>query len=212
MRKKIFLSLAVIGSLMTLSCEKEQITPNTNSSVNQEFTAKKGTIPVVNSTSPAVISNLNLCGNYLSTLGAITNSSGWNIGSSSVPGYIDYELTEAFRCAYDFATCHIRFPGPPTSIHQVEFSVFDPGQEVVVPGVGFETQYVLASGSNGISAATAEQLKEHFACVIKEYQNASFAGSTSYVNNVTFHGDALLCTCPSGSSRYLTATVTYYVF
>ncbi len=111
-----------------------------------------------------------------------------------------------------FATCHIRFPGPPTSIQQVEFSVYDQGVEVFDPINGFVTEYLLKSGSNGISAATAEDLKEHFACVIKEYQNSNFTGYTSYVNNVSFSGDALLCTCPSGSSRYLKATVTFYLY
>jgi len=210
MRKKIILVLTVVGAITLASCEKEQVIPTQEQSTEQEVNTKKGGATVMDPSTAVSVYSLNLCGNHLSTLGTITNSSGWGVGSAGVPGYIDYELDEAFRCAYDFATCHIRFPGPPLSIEQVEFTLIDEGVEVFDPVNGFVTEYLLAD--SGISAATAEQLKEHFACVIKEYQNSNFSGYTSYINNVSFHGDILLCTCPSGNSRYLKATATFYLY
>ncbi|MEM8906801.1 MAG: hypothetical protein AAGD05_03050 [Bacteroidota bacterium] len=218
MKNHLFL-LLLIG--LFAACEKEVIEPeivvptadrvevateSAGSPSGATLRGKGGTPPPIVQTSiggPLFCSSV-----YLSSLGDITTTSAWTVGHSTQPAYVDYLLDQAYQCSWAFSSCTIRPAGPP-QLATAEFWLVDEGYLQFDPILGSVTVYDYLS--NAISPSTAEELKDHFACAIKNYQTLYYP-TNSYVANVDFFGDATLCTCPSGSARYLKASVTFWLF
>lgn len=207
---KNYLLLIFAVSILS-ACEKENMfisqVDNVDavvqgSSTNQR-TARKGTPITLGNTYTYTIDNMTSCNNlYLPTM---TNISSWTVGNSTQAGYIDYDLEQVFHCDPVFSGCTYRPPGPLVEQEIVVFELLDSGHEVFDPNLGFVTEYYL---DNSITASEADALKEHFACEILS-NHPSRPNRSGKITNVEFEGDALLCTCPSGQTHYLRATVTY---
>lgn len=208
---KNYLFLVLFAGIL-MSCEKESLNV-TNLSANKGETSKARRLqPPPPPPGLIDVANLITCGNnisHLSSLQPINNTSTWwpLAGNNSSVTYLHDELYQAFHCSPYFSTCTIRLSGPPVSIEEVEFQVVDNGYIDFDPVLGDVTVYDYLSYN--VSTSKAEELKEHFACTIKNYQNSVYPNNT-YIHKVEFNGDALLCTCPSGQSRFLTAKVTFY--
>ncbi|MFK8102395.1 MAG: hypothetical protein AB8G15_07720 [Saprospiraceae bacterium] len=203
MKKLLFLFLAV----SFFACEKEDL--QVAETAAPEVQLKKGIpAPFAPSYVDSDVNNLNDCGTgCLFDVDAITNTSTWSVLNPDVAGYIDYELEEAFECAACYSGCTVRPSQPLQSTPTVEFSLSDSGYTIFDPMLGSVVVYDYLS--DAISPSVAEELKEHFACEISNYQNTYFSGYFSYPATIDFYGDALLCTCPSGQTRFLKAVVTF---
>ncbi|WP_052595946.1 hypothetical protein [Aureispira sp. CCB-QB1] len=209
---KIYLLLIVAACILS-ACEKEnlEITPTDELDAvaqvqvsDNQASFRKGGTPVTSGTTYTYdISNLTTCNNlYLPTM---TNASSWTVGNQTQAGYIDYDLEQVFHCDPVFSGCTYRPPGPLVEQEIVVYELLDSGHEVFDPNLGFVTAYYL---DNSISPIEADALKEHFACEILSTQ-PSRPNLSGKIVNVEFEGDALLCTCPSGQTHYLRATVTF---
>lgn len=213
MKNYLFLGIFI---LLLTACQKENINPipqdaSENTTIKERRT---GGIKLPNITTGPThvdsdVSAMNTCsGLHVSSLPAITNTSAWSVGNFTTAGYIDYELDQAFKCSPYFSMCAIRPGGPLVHTHVVEFLLGDNGYLGFDPVLGLVPMYNFLSSS--IDAPTAEVLKQHFACEIKAYKDAHCPNY--FINNVDFSGDALLCTCPSGQTHYLRATVTFQLY
>lgn len=209
--KNYLLLIFMIGILS--SCEKEALILNkvdnadviaqVPSTDNQR--SARGRILV---TSGAIynhtVDNMTTCNNNF-FMQAMTGISSWTVGNNTQAGYIDYDLEQVFHCDPVFSACTYRPPGPLVEQEIVVFELLDEGYQTIDPNLGFVTEYYL---DNSIVASEAEALKEHFACEILNNQ-PSRPNLTKKIAKVEFEADALLCTCPSGQTHYLRATVTY---
>lgn len=212
---KNYLLLLVAVSILS-ACEKESLVlsqvdnvdaliqePSTNQGKVQ-INARKGTPITTGNTYNYSIDNMTTCSTNF-YLPAMTGTSSWTVGNSTQAGYIDYDLEQVFNCDPVFSGCTYRPPGPLVEQEVVVFELLDSGHEVFDPNLGFVTAYYL---DNSITTSEAEVLKEHFACEIYNNQ-PSRPNLSQKITSVVFEGDALLCTCPSGQTHYLRATVTY---
>lgn len=206
MRKVLLLILPIS---LFIACQTEDI--NVMEESSDEIILKRNSQilsgpSIVNSS----VNSLNTCsGSFLNSVDDITVTSAWTVGDSTTDDYIDFVLEDAFSCSFYFSSCYFRL-AKPTSIETVEFIVADNGYLDFDPFLGDVVTYDYLS--DNISPAIAEELKLHFACEIIDYQSTYYGLNQSVVTNVDFNGDALLCTCPSGQSRFVRATVTFYVY
>ncbi|WP_299768588.1 hypothetical protein [uncultured Dokdonia sp.] len=143
--------------------------------------------------------NLTTC-TFINYIAPITTTTIWTIGDNG-PGYIDYELEQNFLSSCEFSYTCIRPCGPP--IEDAFGEVFF----IESPAFNFDTfeyDYYEYLSSDGITPEKANELKDHFACKIREYQQTNHP--SWIVSDVNFFGDALLCNTSGISNRYLKAT------
>ena len=207
MKNYLFLTL-LVGLLM--ACEKEALNVTNLDGNEEEMIQARRMQPPSGTTGTGLIT----CGNnisYLSSLNPISGTSIWwpLPGSNPSVNYLHDELDEAFHCSPYFSTCTIRPSHPPVSVDVVEFQLADNGR--VEYDILLGEVIIYDDLPSNVSISKGEELKEHFACTIKDYQNNNYSTST-YIHKVEFRGDALLCTCPSGKSHFLTATVTFNTY
>jgi hypothetical protein len=203
--KKILLLFISISLFSACQTEDVNVVNESSSEIileeSAKFIANPGTVE-------SNVNYLNSCtGRFLNTVENIVDTSDWAVGDET--GNIDFVLEDAFSCSSEFSICMIRLNGSPTNIYNVDFVLYDNGYYTIGPdGDAYVYDYL----SNSISPSTAEELKQHFACEIKDYQNTYYAGLNSFISNVDFYEDSTLCTCPSGDSRILAASVTFLIY
>lgn len=205
--------LLIFAASILAACEKESLILNQINNVdvvaqvpstNKQSSARGGVLITSGPTYNHMVDNMTTCNDNF-FMPAMTGTSSWTVGNSTQAGYIDYDLEQVFHCDAVFSSCTYRPPGPLVEQEIVVFELLDEGHQVFDPNLGFVTAYYL---DNSIVASEGEALKEHFACEILNYQS-SRPNTTRKISKVEFEGDALLCTCPSGQTHYLRATVTY---
>lgn len=209
MKKYLFL---VLFSSLLMACEKDNLNV-TDLSAKEENVQERRIAPPTFEEDDA--DDITTCGNnisYLSSLQAITSvSSVWSPFPGSNPNinYLDDVLEQAFHCSPYFSTCTIRPAHPPINVDEVDFDYGDGGYVIYGPYDDEEGYHYLSE--EGVSIDKVEELKQHFACTIKNYQNSHYSNNT-YVHKVEFSGYSTLCTCSSGNRHYLRATVTFNTY
>jgi len=216
-----FLSILCLMSIAIFSCNTEEITDSfdsenqninfqskalekeasnklntlfyTDSIVSKEFANSRRANP---SNNQMMDNNLMLCGD-INNLGDVSIVTSWDIFNTG-PGYIDYELEQLFRLDCEFSASCIRFGTPPTETVFGEVFFQETGSFNPMTG-GFDI-YEYLNGT--ISTEKANELKDHFACAIKEYREENLPNS--FIKNIDFFGDASICTGCNG--RFLRAT------
>jgi hypothetical protein len=201
--------LLIFSASIFFGCQTEELTVAND----EEATVLKRGGQTLNEPNIVEVSalNINTCKNdYLSDVADITITSDWEVGDHTTNDYIDFVLQDALSCSFNFSTCLVRLNGPPTEIKTVDFILYDNGYIIQDPLTN-ETTAVYDYLSTDISPSTAEELKKHFACEIKEYQATYYADAiSSFVSYVDFEGNQTLCTCDTGDTHFLNATVTFY--
>ncbi|MEP0265974.1 hypothetical protein [Dokdonia sp.] len=198
MKKTITFIFAFIVSasfLISCSTETEEETIGLEEKITDQSLERRGTTTGhVNfcyaETVPVSPSAMTLCSDVYS-LNDITVNVPYNAETNDI---VD-ELKGVFYCNEEFSTC-MGAPQP-LEVCSVTFSIEES------PNL-FGTYDFL---SDDISPAISNQIKQHFACVAKDYGDSTY--SEYQIAHVTFYQDQLLC---DNCTRYLVAQVSYYVY
>ncbi|WP_299679452.1 hypothetical protein [uncultured Dokdonia sp.] len=203
--------IAVTAILVSISCQTEDEDIFTSSDILNHNTTKEASSQITTKPNSDITrrpgcnpsfdgaNNLTTC-DFINYITPIATTTIWTIGDNG-PGYIDYELEQNFLPSCEFSYTCIRPCGPPVENTFGEvFFIESPAFNLDT----FEYDYYEYLSSDAITPEKANELKDHFACKIREYQQTNYPDWI--VSEVNFFGDALLCNTFGISNRYLKAS------